>query len=77
MSKPKMKTTKVSQERYVTFFQLCQWRGAVRLESKGMKHSSGRSVTAMVKRELGIKGTHEAIIEHLTCLIEQCKKNKY
>lgn len=40
-----------NQQRY---WWLAQCKAAVRLEKLGLKHSSGRSVTAMVKRELNL-----------------------
>ena len=40
----------MQDERFIPYFQLCQWKAAVKLESLGMKHSSGRSVTALVKK---------------------------
>lgn len=38
-----------------TLFQLLQWKAAVKLEAKGMKHSSGRSVRAHVCRVFGLR----------------------
>lgn len=55
----------------VSAFQLIQFKAAVKLEKLGMKHSSGRSVTAYVKKlfKLPRNTTHDAIItlleEHL------------
>ena len=40
----------MQDERFIPYFQLCQWKAAVKLEGLGMKHSSGRSVTALVKK---------------------------
>lgn len=37
-----------------TYFQLIQWKAALRLEKVGMKHSSGKSARAHVARMLGV-----------------------
>lgn len=39
----------------VPVFQLLQWKHAIRLEAKGLRHSSGRSVRAHAARVLGCK----------------------
>lgn len=41
----------------VPVFQLLQWKHAIRLEAKGLRHSSGRSVRAHAARVLGCKRT--------------------
>lgn len=58
------------------FFRLLQLRGAVRLESLGMRHSSGRSVTALAKREYGLKGNRAKVLEQLNAMIEAAKAAK-
>lgn len=53
------------------FHYLAQ-RSAMRLELKGMKHSSGRSVIAHVKREHGFKGNRQKVYDQFeTWLREQ------
>ena len=42
-------------------FQLLVWHHAMKLEAKGLHHSSGRSVTAIVKREFGLKGNRAKV----------------
>lgn len=50
----------------VPVFQLLQWKYAIRLEAKGLRHSSGRSVRAHAARVLGCKrGEAAARIEDL------------
>lgn len=51
-------------------YQLLVWRSAIRLEAKGLKHSSGRSVTAHVKRVLGVKGNRDKVLAELERLID-------
>ena len=41
----------------VYIYQWLARKGACKLEAKGLGHSSGRSVRAMCKRELGLKRT--------------------
>lgn len=36
-------------------FRMAQWRGAVRMEAIGLRHSSGRSVSAMVRKHFKLK----------------------
>ena len=39
----------------IAFARLASMKGAVKLESKGMKMSRGLNVTAMARKELGLK----------------------
>ncbi len=57
----------------VSYFQLAAQKGAVRLESRGMKHSSGRSVTAMMRKHYGLKRntSHQDVIKRIE---EEMKK---
>jgi hypothetical protein len=59
----------------VPLFQLLQWRAAIKLEAKGMKHSSGRSVTAHVRRTLSIPRSmpREDIVAFLAAVIEDVR----
>jgi len=63
----------MQDERFIPYFQLCQWKAAVKLESLGMKHSSGRSVTALVKKTFGLprSTTRDAIIAMLQGYIDE------
>ena len=42
-------------------FQLLVWHHAMRLEAVGLRHSSGRSVTAIVKKQFGLKGNRAKV----------------
>lgn len=55
----------------IEFFQLCARRGALKLENRGLKHSSGRSVFKMVKQVYGLRGTREEVLAQLNDMIEQ------
>jgi hypothetical protein len=39
----------------ITYFQLAALKGAVKLEAVGLRHSSGRSMSAQAKRICGLK----------------------
>lgn len=57
-------TTVLTTEDQIQRFRWAQRHAAVRLEKLGMRHSSGRSVTAVAKRELGLKrsATYDEVI---------------
>lgn len=55
----------------VPVFVLLQWKYAIKLEAKGLHHSSGRSVHAHAKRVLGIRGSREATIAYIDKLLLQ------
>lgn len=52
-------------------WQLMRMRAALRLEIKGMRHSSGRSIFAHLKRTYGFKGTRDEVLTQLSKLIEE------
>ncbi len=54
----------------VTLSQLLQWKYAIGLESKGLKHSRG-SVTAHAKKVLGVKGNREKVLASVLAEIEK------
>lgn len=62
--------TVVDTPQGVRFFQLCAFIGAVSLEIKGMKHSSGLSMTARAKRAYGLKGNARKVLSGLEALRE-------
>ena len=55
----------------VDYFILCSQISAVKLEARGMRHSSGRSVTAHCKRIYGLKGSRDKVLAQLEALREQ------
>ena len=67
-------TTEAKSE--IKLYQLLALRGAVKLESKGLKHSSGRSMTAQARREFNLKRNvpRETVIELINQKIEEIKK---
>lgn len=60
----------------VPVFQLLQWKYAIELEAKGMRHSSGRSVYAHAKRVLGIKGNRDKVIAHINKLLSDYRDSQ-
>lgn len=54
----------------IKFYQLGAFIGAVKLEAKGMKHSSGLSMTARAKRMYGLKGNARKVLSSLEALRE-------
>lgn len=54
----------------ITVFQLLQWKYAIKLEAKGMRHSRG-SVTAHAKRYLGVKGNRDKVLARIQELLDQ------
>jgi hypothetical protein len=53
----------------IELFHMKAQLSAMKLEAKGLKHSSGRSVTAHIKRVYKLKGNREKIIAQFTALI--------
>ena len=43
----------------------------LKLEIKGMKHSSGRSVYAHIKKTYGLRGNKERVLEQFSELIDK------
>lgn len=62
--------TIITGEADTRFFQLLQWKGALKLEILGMWHSQG-SVYAHVKKQLGFKGNKQRVLAQLEAYIEQ------
>ncbi len=57
----------------MALFCLLQFKSALHLELRGMKHSRG-SVYALVKRELGLRGDKQAVYDQLCVLVDEAKK---
>lgn len=56
---------------HIRLYQLLVWKHAIKLEGLGMRHSSGRSTTAMVKKALGFKGNRAKVLAQLEDYIGQ------
>lgn len=55
----------------IAYAQLCARKGALKLEGRGLRHSSGKSMLALCKREYGLKGNREQVLAGMQALIEQ------
>ena len=55
----------------VDYFILCSQISAIKLEALGMRHSSGRSVTAHCKRVYGLKGNRDKVLAALEAKREE------
>ena len=51
-------------------------RGALRLEVAGMKRSRTPTVYAMVKKEFGLKGNKQSVLDQF-CMLYEYKKRDY
>lgn len=58
----------------ITWYRWMVMRSAVELEGKGIKMGR-RSMTAQAKRELGIKGSRQKVLDALTVKIEEARMN--
>jgi hypothetical protein len=52
-------------------FAMIAQKHALKLEILGMRHSSGRSVYAHIKRTYGLSGSKQKVLEQFTELIER------
>ena len=60
----------------VNYFLLCSQIAAIKLEARGMRHSSGRSVTAHCKRQYGLKGNRDKVLTALEAKREEMLEEK-
>lgn len=60
----------VAGKENVQMFRLLALKGALKLECLGMKHSQG-SVYALIKREFGLKGSKQKVLDQFTQMIEE------
>jgi hypothetical protein len=54
----------------VVFQKLAQYH-ACKLQLRGMRHSSGRSIIAHVKKTYGFKGNNESVVEQFKQMLTQ------
>lgn len=64
-------TTVFSGANATRVYQLIAQRSAMKLEIRGMHHSSGRSVIAMVKRDYGFTGNKQRVLEQFEALLRK------
>lgn len=56
-------------------FQLLQWKHAIRMEARGMKHSSGRSVRKHACEALGLppRTKHDEVVARIDEILEAAR----
>lgn len=47
------------------YFHLAQLKGAITMEGRGLRHSSGRSALKFAKELYGFRGSREAVLEQI------------
>lgn len=57
----------------IEFFRLCQLRGAVGLELKGIKMTRGPVVWKRAAKEFGIKGNKQAVYNWLDAKVQELR----
>lgn len=57
----------------IAFYRLASMKSAVKLESKGMKMSRGRSITPMARKEFGLKARapHSEVIAAIEAKMQE------
>jgi hypothetical protein len=63
--KQKPMYTIIDTQEGLEMYNLLRLKSALKLEVAGMKHSSGKSVYAHVKRRFGFKGSKESVLQQL------------
>jgi hypothetical protein len=58
----------------INWFQMRTQLGALKLEIKGLRHSSGRSVYAHIKRTYGLKGNKQRVYDQFKELVDAQKQ---
>ena len=53
----------------IATFRYCTMLRGLGLEIKGMRMSRGMSMYAIIKKELGLKGTKTAVYNELACML--------
>ena len=59
---------------HTKWFQMRAQLGALKLETMGMRHSSGRSVYAHIKRTYGLRGSRGKVYEQFEVLCDRARK---
>lgn len=61
----------VTDPEVIRYLQLCARYLAATLELKGMRHSSGRSMTQLLKKTYQLKGNRASVIAQVKAIKEQ------
>jgi len=54
----------------ISYYRLCVLKGALYLETKGMRASRGRTAYSVLKQELGLKGNKAAVLAQVEVIID-------
>jgi len=63
----------ITEPNKILLFRMHALRSGLKLEIKGMRRS-GRSFYAIIKKEWGLKGSRESVLEQFTEIIEGAEK---
>ena len=63
----------ITKPHEIQLFRLLTLRAGLRLEIRGLRVSKGRSCFAIIKREFGLTGSREEVLEQFSALIEESK----
>jgi hypothetical protein len=55
----------------IAFYRMAALKGALSLEIKGLRMRRGVSAYAIIKREFGLRGSRERVLEAFTRLVEE------
>ena len=69
-----MESVVISDPKKIYMVQLLTQRAALKLELAGMRHSSGRSMSAHLKRTYGFKGNKQAVYAQFCEYVEKQKE---
>jgi len=59
----------LQEQEQIAMYRLLTLRQALKLEIKGLKMSRGRSAYSIIKSELGLKGSREAVFKELSTIL--------
>ena len=61
--------TMLTNPTQIATFRYCTMLRGLKLEIKGMRVSKGMTMYALIKKELGLKGTKTAVYNELACML--------
>jgi len=61
--------TMLTNPTQIATFRYCTMLRGLKLEIKGMRVSKGMTMYALIKKELGLKGTKTAVYNDLACML--------
>ena len=61
--------TMITNPTQIAHFRYCTMLRGLGLELKGLRFSKGMTMYALIKKELGLKGTKTAVYNDLACML--------